>query len=40
MTYYTLNVNVAPGGDPRETGRQVVNAIQYYEQANGKGWRS
>lgn len=40
MNYYTINLTMAPGADQREAGRQIVAAITYYEQANGKRWRS
>lgn len=32
---YNLTVNVAPGGSPVETGRQIVRAIEAFERANG-----
>jgi hypothetical protein len=31
---------VAPLSHPREVGRQVVNAIQAYEQGSGASWRA
>ena len=37
---YTLNVTVPPTANPRETGRQIVNAIKEFEHGAGKGWRS
>ena len=37
---YTLNVSVPPTANPRETGRQIVNAIKEFEHGAGKGWRS
>ena len=36
---YNITVNVAPGGHPAETGRQIVSAIQAYERSNGARWR-
>lgn len=36
---YSIMVNVAPGGDLGEAGRQMVDAIRVYEQRNGSGWR-
>lgn len=37
---YTINVNVAPGGDLVQTGRQIVEAIRQYERRSGAVWRS
>ncbi len=37
---YTINVNVAPGGDLVQTGRQIVEAIRQYERRSGKVWRA
>lgn len=37
---YSISVQVAPGGHPAETGRQIVNAIREFERGSGKGWRS
>jgi SLT domain-containing protein len=37
---YHIDVRVAPGGSPADTGREVVHAIQAYESANGKRWRT
>lgn len=37
---YTIIVQVAPGGDLAEAGRQTVKAIKEYERRAGKGWRS
>ena len=34
-TNVKINVNVAPGGSPVETGRQIVNAINAYYRAGG-----
>lgn len=34
-TNVKINVNVAPGGNPVETGRQIVNAINAYYRAGG-----
>jgi Phage-related protein len=38
--HYTINVYVAPGADLREVGRVNVQAIQAYERANGRRWRT
>lgn len=35
-----VTVNAAPGTNPREVGRQVVEAIKAYEMGSGKSWRS
>lgn len=37
---YTINVNVAPGGDLVQTGRQIVEAIRQFERRSGAVWRS
>lgn len=37
---YSINVTVAPGAHPAETGREIVTAIQAYERANGRRWRA
>lgn len=37
---YNITVNVAPGGDLVEAGRQMVRAITSYERRSGKVWRS
>jgi hypothetical protein len=37
---YNLNVNVAPGGNPRDVGAAIVESIRAYEKGSGKGWRS
>jgi hypothetical protein len=37
---YNINVNVAPGTDPGEVGRQTVMAIQAYERRAGSSWRA
>jgi hypothetical protein len=36
----TYNININPGvvSDPIALGREVVTAIQRYEQTNGKVW--
>ena len=36
---YNLNVSVAAGADPAQTGRTIVDLIAAYERANGRGWR-
>lgn len=36
---YNIHVQVAPGGDLVEAGRQMVHAIQQYERRSGKAWR-
>ena len=38
--YYSISVDVAPGGNPRDVGAAVVASIQAYERGNGTGWRS
>ena len=37
--HYEINVNVAPGSNPGEVGRQIVEAIRQYERRNGSSWR-
>jgi hypothetical protein len=37
---YSITVNVAPGGDPANTGRMLVEAIQDYERVNSARWRA
>jgi hypothetical protein len=37
---YNITVNVAPGGHPAETGRQLIELIREQERVSGKGWRS
>jgi hypothetical protein len=37
---YSITVNVAPGGDPANTGRMLVEAIQDYERVNSSRWRA
>jgi hypothetical protein len=37
---YHITVNVAPGGDLVEAGRQTVRAIQAYERRSGRVWRA
>ena len=37
---YNITVNVAPGGDLVEAGRQMVRAITSYERRSGRVWRS
>jgi hypothetical protein len=37
---FNINVVAAPLTHPREVGRQVVAAVQAYEQGSGKSWRS
>lgn len=37
---YQINVTVPVGAHPAETGRQIVTAIQAFEQSNGRRWRS
>lgn len=36
---YAITVNVAPGGNLAEAGRQTVEAIRSYERTSGSGWR-
>ena len=38
--HVTINVNVAPGGDLVQAGRQIVEAIRQYERRSGAVWRS
>jgi hypothetical protein len=35
-----VTINVAPGANPSEIGRQFVDYIAAYERTNGKGWRA
>jgi hypothetical protein len=37
---YNISINVAPGASGAQIGQAMVNAIQEYERAKGKGWRS
>jgi TP901 family phage tail tape measure protein len=37
---YSIEVNVAPGTNPTDVGRQIVEAITQYERRNGKSWRA
>jgi phage-related protein len=37
---YTINVNVAPGGDPVANGKAIVELIRQYERRSGAAWRS
>jgi hypothetical protein len=37
---YSIHVQVAPGGHPGETGRQIVNLIREFERGSGKSWRA
>ena len=37
---YNITVNVAPGGDAREAGRQIVAALRAYEAVEGAQWRA
>ncbi|HEY7009083.1 MAG TPA: hypothetical protein VH395_09095 [Jatrophihabitantaceae bacterium] len=37
---YNLNVNVAPGTDPAQVGRVLVDYIGAFERANGTRWRT
>lgn len=36
---YHIEVKVAPGTPPAETGRQIVGFIREYERTNGTSWR-
>jgi hypothetical protein len=36
---YNISINVAPGASGAQIGQAMVNAIQEYERAKGKGWR-
>ncbi len=38
--HYTVNVNVAPGADLAEAGRQMTVAIRAFERRGGKNWRA
>ena len=37
---YNISVNVAPGANLREAGRQMVEAIRVFEQGSGNSWRT
>lgn len=37
---YNITVNVAPGTNPAETGREIVTLIKEYERRNGNRWRT
>lgn len=37
---YSITVNVAPGGDLVEAGRQMVRAITSFERRSGRVWRA
>jgi hypothetical protein len=37
---YNINVAVAPGGHPAETGAAIVDLIRRYEQRSGAAWRT
>ena len=37
---YNISINVAPGASGAQIGDALVKAIQEYERAKGKGWRS
>ena len=37
---YSINVTVAPGGHPAETGRQIVEMIRQFEKRSGTSWRA
>jgi phage-related protein len=36
---YAITVNVAPGANPVDTGRAIVDAIKAYERSNSASWR-
>jgi cell wall-associated NlpC family hydrolase len=36
---YNINVQVAPGASPADTGRAIVRAIREFERSSGTGWR-
>jgi hypothetical protein len=36
---YNINVAVAPGASPADTGRAIVRAIREFERSSGTGWR-
>jgi phage-related protein len=38
MPGITININVAPGADPAEAGRQAVAAIEAYQRRTGRRW--
>jgi phage-related protein len=37
---YQISVNVAPGGNLADAGRQMVNAIREFERSSGTSWRT
>lgn len=37
---YNIQVDVAPGTNPTDVGRQIVEAISQYERRNGASWRA
>lgn len=37
---YTISVQVAPGGNPADTGRAIVEQIRAYERRAGSSWRN
>ena len=37
---YNISINVAPGASGSQVGNALVQAIQEYERAKGKGWRN
>jgi hypothetical protein len=37
---YNINVNVAPGGNLAEAGRQMVEALVQFERSSGNAWRT
>jgi hypothetical protein len=37
---YQISVNVAPGGNLADAGRQMVNAIREFERSSGTSWRA
>lgn len=37
---YAISVSVAPGGNPAEVGRAVVESIKQYERRAGTSWRN
>lgn len=36
---YNISVNVAPGANPADAGRAIVDAIRAFERSSGSGWR-
>lgn len=40
INHYSIEVSVPATANPRETGRQIVEAIKKFEAGSGKGWRS